>query len=58
MKRLVLVMLCATFLVACNDKKEDEAAVVNDPLADLSVPSTLELPPVDGKIPANLLPPQ
>ena len=58
MKRLVLVMLCATFLVACNDKKEDEAVVVNDPLADLSVPSTLELPPSDGKIPAELLPPQ
>ncbi len=58
MKRLVLVILCALFLVACNDKKEDEVAVVNDPLADLSVPTILELPPVDGKLPADLLPPQ
>jgi hypothetical protein len=46
------------FLVACNDKREEAAAIINDPLADLYVPSTLDSPPIDGKIPVDLLPPQ
>lgn len=60
MKCLVLIAALATVLAACNGSDDKESAAVADPLSDLSVTAAeaLDLPPTDGKLPTELLPPQ
>jgi|JI8StandDraft_1071087.scaffolds.fasta_scaffold728039_2 hypothetical protein len=61
-KRLVLVALTAMLVAACNGNNDNTSTstVVVDPLGDLSVTTvqTLDMPPTDGNLPVDLLPPQ
>jgi hypothetical protein len=61
-KRLVLVALTAMLVAACNGNNDSTSTstVVVDPLGDLSVTTvqTLDMPPTDGNLPLDLLPPQ
>jgi len=59
-KRLVLVALTAMLVAACNGSNDSTSTAVIDPLGDLSVTTvqTLDMPPTDGNLPVDLLPPQ
>jgi hypothetical protein len=61
-KRLVLVALTAMLVAACNGNNDTSSSptVAVDPLGDLSVTTVqaVDMPPTDGKLPVDLLPPQ